>query len=97
MDENPTTTEPTTKKQKSKPKMKFNKWMIGLIVLVLVLGGVGLYQFKKNKDKKAETEAKDIKDNKPFPLDGVEDSVKSPTATPDRTQQNSNNDITPME
>ena len=43
---------------KPKPKLKINKWIIGLVLLVLVLGGLGVYQFKKNKDLQAKLDEK---------------------------------------
>lgn len=43
---------------KTKPKLKMNKWIIGLLLLVLVLGGLGVYQFKKNKDLQAKLDKK---------------------------------------
>lgn len=70
----------TIKKEVSKskkPKIKLNKWMIGLILLVLVLGGLGVYQFKKNKDLKAKLEKKE-ESKDPTIEDKVEDST-SPT------------------
>jgi hypothetical protein len=43
---------------KTKPKLKMNKWIIGLLLLVLVLGGLSVYQFKKNKDLQAKLDKK---------------------------------------
>jgi hypothetical protein len=82
---------PKTEASKSKkPKLKLNKWMIGLILLVLVLGGLGMYQFKKNKDlqakldKKEESKAPNIEDKVEDSTDAaVEDkTVHDPTNTP---------------
>lgn len=59
---------------KSKPKLKMNKWIIGLTLLVLVLGGLGVYQFKKNKDLQAK-------------LDKKVESKKAPSTKPKEEHQ----------
>jgi hypothetical protein len=61
-----------------KPKLKMNKWIIGLILLVLVLGGLGVYQFKKNKELQTKLSKKEeSKDNGVHIEDKEEDSTDS--------------------
>lgn len=44
------TAQPSVKKTTAKKMGKPNKWIIGLLLLVLVLGGFTIYQLKKNKE-----------------------------------------------
>lgn len=77
---------------KTKPKLKMNKWIIGLTLLVLVLGGLGVYQFKKNKDLQAKLDKKNESKEAPStkPKDEHQDRVVTDPTVDERTVDDPN-------